>query len=148
MVIVRKANTTDIPALSRVLIASITSLCTEDHGNDSGRLRQWTQNKSEAGVGKMMSNPAQTVWVAEVSGEIAAVGAVAGDSIVLNYVAPELRFQGVSKALLATMEDSLRDTSISLGKLVSTRTALRFYLASGWYELGPGEGGIRMEKVL
>ncbi len=88
---------------------------------------EWTQNKSEAGVGKMMDNPAQTVWVAEVSGEIAAVRAVAGDSIVLNYVAPEYRLLGVSKALLATMEGSLRNAGISLGKLVSTRTALRFY---------------------
>ncbi|WP_275791478.1 GNAT family N-acetyltransferase [Pararhizobium gei] len=148
MVIVRKANTTDIPAMSRVLTASITSLCTDDHGNDPSRLRQWTQNKSEAGVVQMMDNPNQTVWVAEVSGEVAAVGAVAGDSIVLNYVAPEQRFRGVSKALLAAMEDSLRDAGISLGKLVSTRTALRFYLASGWSELGPGAGGIRMEKIL
>lgn len=148
MVRVRKANTTDIPAMSRVLTASITSLCTEDHGNDPRRLRQWTQNKSEAGIGKMMDNPAQTVWVAEVSGEIAAVGAVAGDSIVLNYVAPEYRLLGVSKALLATMEDSLRNAGIPLGKLVSTRTALRFYLAYGWLELGPGAGGIRMQKVL
>ncbi|MGR9060218.1 hypothetical protein ACU8NH_30895 (plasmid) [Rhizobium leguminosarum] len=45
----------------------------------------------------MMDNPAQTVWVAEVSGEIAAVGAVAGDSIVLNYVAPEYRLLRVYK---------------------------------------------------
>ncbi|MBY3447011.1 GNAT family N-acetyltransferase [Rhizobium laguerreae] len=148
MVSVRKANKTDIPAMSRVLTASITSLCIEDHGNDSGRLHQWTKNKSEEGVGEMMDNPDQTVWVAEVSGEVAAVGAVAGDSIVLNYVAPEHRFRGVSKALLATMEVSLRDAGISLGKLVSTRTALRFYLASGWSELGPGAGGIRMEKIL
>ncbi|KQV37037.1 hypothetical protein ASE37_24075 [Rhizobium sp. Root268] len=96
----------------------------------------------------MMDNPDQTVWVAEVSGEIAGVGAVAGDSIVLNYVAPEHRFQGVSKALLAALEDSFRNAGFSLGKLVSTRTALRFYLASGWSELGTGGGGIRMEKVL
>jgi GNAT superfamily N-acetyltransferase len=148
MVSVRKANPTDIPAMSRVLTAAITSLCTENHGNDPGRLRQWTQNKSEAGVGKMMDDPAQTVFVAEVNGEIAAVGAVEGDSIVLNYVAPEHRFQGVSKALLANMEESLRNAGISVGKLVSTRTALGFYLVSGWSELGPGAGGIRMEKVL
>jgi GNAT superfamily N-acetyltransferase len=148
MVSVRKANPTDIPAMSRVLTASITSLCTEDHGNDPRRLRQWTQNKSEAGVGKMMDDPAQTVWVAEISGEIAAVGAIAGDSIVLNYVAPEHRFQGVSKALLADMEDSLRNAGTSVGKLVSTRTALGLYLSSGWLELGPGAGGIRMEKAL
>ena len=96
----------------------------------------------------MMNNPNQTVWVAEVSGEIAAVGAVVGDTIVLNYVAPEHRFQGVSKALLAGMEDSFRNAGISVAELVSTRTALRFYLASGWSELGPGGGGIRMEKVL
>ncbi|MBY3314420.1 GNAT family N-acetyltransferase [Rhizobium laguerreae] len=148
MVSIRKASTTDIPAMSRLLTASITSLCTEDHGNDPDRLRRWTQNKSEEGVGKMMDNPALTVWVAEVSSEIAAVGAATGDSIVLNYVAPEYRFQGVSKALLATLEDSLRNAGISLGKLVSTRTALRFYLASGWSELGSGAGGIQMQKVL
>lgn len=148
MVNIRKANKTDIPTMSRVLTASITSLCIEDHGNDPGRLRQWTQNKTEEGVGKMMDNSALTLWVAEVSGEIAAVGAVAGDSIVLNYVAPEQCFRGVSKALLATMEDSLRDAGISLGKLVSTRSALRFYLACGWSELGPGAGGIRMQKIL
>ncbi|MCJ9672044.1 MULTISPECIES: GNAT family N-acetyltransferase [unclassified Neorhizobium] len=148
MVNVRQAKTTDIPAMSRVLTASITFLCTDDHGNDLGRLSQWTKNKTEAGVGQMMDNPHQTLWIAEVDGEIAAVGAVTDDSIVLNYVAPEHRFQGVSKALLAAMEDTLRNAGISLGRLVSTRTALRFYLACGWSDLGPGAGGILMEKVL
>jgi GNAT superfamily N-acetyltransferase len=79
-----------------------------------------------------------TLFVAERDGMIAAVGAIIEpDTIGLNYVDPAHRFAGVSKALMAGMEDVLRRHGISEGKLHSTETAHRFYLATGWEDTGP-----------
>ena len=52
--------------------------------------------------------------------------------ITLNYVAPDARFRGVSKALLACLEKRLKALGIAQCSLESTQTALRFYEAMGY----------------
>ncbi len=52
--------------------------------------------------------------------------------ITLNYVDPDVRFRGVSKALIFSMEENARTLGISECFLESTQTALRFYLALGY----------------
>jgi GNAT superfamily N-acetyltransferase len=47
--------------------------------------------------------------------------------ITLNYVAPEARFRGVSKALLRQLEADAKALGIAQSSLESTETALRFY---------------------
>ena len=76
MISVRPAVAADIPAMSRVLTASITDLCGADHQNDAARVARWTANKTEAGVTQMLANPDQTLFVAERDGALAAVGAI------------------------------------------------------------------------
>lgn len=154
MITVRPAEPADATAMSAVLIASIRDLCTADHRNDPEILAGWLRNKTPEMVRKMLDNPNAQLLVAEHDGEVAAVGCLNGpDEIGLNYVAPSHRFHGVSKALLASLEDRIRQSGASLAKLTSTGTAHRFYLANGWHDAAPAEpdGGMvcyPMEKRL
>jgi GNAT superfamily N-acetyltransferase len=141
-ILVRRAIPADVPAMSRVLIASITALCAADHKNAPVAIAAWTANKSEAGVGEMLANPDLVMFVAEWRGAVAAVGAVtrSGD-VALNYVAPEVRFKGVSKALLARLEEELATLGFDQARLESTETARRFYENCGWLADGPQATG-------
>jgi GNAT superfamily N-acetyltransferase len=140
VITIRPAMPADIAAMSAVLTASIRDLCAADHGNDPEILAGWLRNKSPDGVTKMLANPDATLFVAELDGTIAAVGAVAADgSIGLNYVDPACRFRGLSKALLGFMEQVLAQRGFTTGRLVSTRTAHRFYRAAGWHDDGAPE---------
>ena len=137
MIAVRPAVEADIPEMSAVMTASVTELCGADHHNDPQNIAQWVSNRTPAGVAKMLANPSQGFFVAERDREIAAVGAVNRDGVVIsNYVSPAHRFSGVSRALLMHLEQVLRDWGHEEGKLVSTITAHRFYLDAGWSDDG------------
>lgn len=138
MITVRRAVLADVPAMSRVLIASITELCTDDHKGDPQAIASWTRNKTLEGVTAMLEAPDNRMFVAERDGAVAAVGCVVGDDeIGLNYVDPAHRFKGVSRALLDAMEAAIRETGATEGRLESTRTAHQFYLDAGWNDAGP-----------
>jgi len=140
MITVRPAMPADAVAMSAVLTASIRELCSADHRNDPEILAGWLRNKTPDMVLRMLERPGAQVLVAERDGEIAAVGCLNGpDEIGLNYVSPAHRFHGVSKALLAALEDRIRASGAIPGKLTSTGTAHRFYLANGWQDAGPAE---------
>ena len=140
MILVREAEPADAAQMSAVLTASIRDLCTADHRNDPTILAGWLRNKTPEMVLQMFDNPNAQLFVAEHDGTIAAVGCVNGtDEIGLNYVDPAHRFSGVSKALLAALEDHIRQSGATRARLTSTGTARRFYLASGWHDAGPGE---------
>ena len=130
MILVRKARLADVPAMSAVLIASITELCTSDHRNDPKVLAGWLANKTPEGVAKWFDSKDNTLVVAEHDREIAAVGGYnTAREITLNYVAPNHRFAGVSTALLDAMELSLGAGDATLN---STETAQKFYTRRGW----------------
>ena len=137
--------------MSDVLIASITALCVQDHQNRPDIVALWLGNKTPEGVGKMLANPALKMLVAEHDDEITAVGAFRENrEIALNYVSPEHRFTGVSKTLLAAMEEALGPGEASL---TSTATAHEFYQRMGWRDVGEPDrrGGMvtyPMRKVL
>ena len=155
MILVRPATEADVPVMSRVLIASITELCTADHGRVPERLATWTANKTPEGVARMLADPELCMLVAELDGRVAAVGAVlpGKGEVSLNYVDPAARFRGVSKALLAALETELRGQGVIDAELTSTDTARNFYLAAGWTENAApvvcmGGEGHRMRKRL
>jgi len=136
VILVRNARLADVPAMSAVLIASITELCTSDHHNDPTVLAGWLANKTPEGVAKWFDNPEATIVVAERDGEVAAVGGFnTSREIILNYVAPAHRFAGISTALLEGMELGLGPGEATLQ---STETARRFYKRHGWAESGEG----------
>jgi hypothetical protein len=148
---IRPAVPDDAPAMSAVLIASITELCIADHKNDPEALASWLANKTPEGVGQWFGNAEGRLLVAERAGEIVAVGAFGTDRMIrLNYVSPRHRFAGVSRAMLAAMEAALGPGE---ARLDSTQTARAFYLAAGWQESGPPEPyrfvpGYPMRKML
>ena len=78
------------------------------------------------------------IFVATEDSAIIGVGAIndSGD-ITLNYVSPDARFRGVSKALIARLEARAVELGLSQVSLESTATARRFYLAAGYEAAGP-----------
>ncbi len=54
----------------------------------------------------------------------------------LNYVSPDARFQGISRALLHAIEQRAAERGNTKVTLESTETARRFYLSNGYTEIG------------
>jgi GNAT superfamily N-acetyltransferase len=151
---VRRAVEDDAAEACLVLRRSIEELCIADHRGDANVLRTWLGNKTPENVLTWMRTPDQSMVVAEGNGRILGVGlATAGGDIKLNYVHPDARFQGVSRAILRALEDFLREHGNAVGRLHSTGTAHRFYLAAGYEDAGPPDmqgpvPGQPMEKKL
>ena len=71
--------------------------------------------------------------IAEDEGEILGVGAgTAAGKVTLNYVSPDARYRGVSKAILAALETYFREQGNRRSTLISTRSAYKFYRAAGY----------------
>lgn len=87
---------------------------------------------------------------------ILGVGEVTNEGeINLNYVAPEARFRGVSREIMAALETHARERGNVHCTLTSTETARCFYLSGGYTQEGeallrfPGDcPGYRMTKSL
>ncbi len=153
MVTVRRAREADAPEMSRILIASITELCAADHHRDPTVIAAWTANKSVEGVRALLATVDSELYVADRDGAVLAVGAIQGDMVGLNYVDPQHRRAGVSRALMAGLEAVLRDRGVGVARLKSTETAHDFYRAIGWSDAGPAAQGrfisaYPMRKVL
>ena len=117
--------------------ASIRALCAADHGGDAGRIADWTANKTAAHFRRWLAAPESRLFVAEVDDRLTAVGAVStAGEVILNYVTPGARFRGASSTLLARLEAELAALGHAEGRLLSTATAHRFYLARGWEDAG------------
>ena len=113
-------------------------LCVRDHGGDPDAIRQWLANKTLDNVLAWIDDGNQQLVVAEKNGRLLGVGAAtASGEITLNYVTPEARFSGVSKAILQGLESYLRESGHARCTLSSTRTAHRLYRAAGYENAGP-----------
>ena len=108
---IRRAKTDDAAACA-VLRRSITELCRADHGGDAILLGKWLSNKTVENLTRWIM---QTHFVvAEERETILGVAAMnASGKITLNYVSPEARFRGVSKALVQQLESKARALGLS-----------------------------------
>ena len=131
----------DAPAACQVMRRSITELCAADHGNDPTILMRWLSNKTPEIVASWIARPDNSLLVAVEHNTIIAVGSVtdAGE-ITLNYVSPDARFRGVSRALLGALEASALERGNARCVLTSTQTARRFYTSNGYVEERPLPG--------
>ena len=138
---IRDAVLADAPAACEVLRRSITELCAADHRNDPAILERWLANKTPEIVASWIGQPASSMLVAVEGRIILAVGAVtdAGE-ITLNYVSPDARFRGVSRAMLGALEARAVARGNTRCTLISTETARRFYRTAGYVENGPSQG--------
>jgi GNAT superfamily N-acetyltransferase len=148
---IRAACIEDAEQACVVLRRSIQDLCHADHEGDPARLVGWLANKTPDNVAAWISNPHSLVFVATEGALILGVAAMttAGE-ITLNYVSPDARFRGVSKALIDRLEAQARELGLDRCTLHSTRTAREFYLSRGYQEqLAPVDGACgSMAKAL
>ena len=135
---IRPAVPGDAVEACDVLRRSIRELCVEDHRNDEASLQRWLANKTPEHVLAWIASPDNHLVVAVEGGVIAGVAATAPNGqIRLNYVSPDFRFRGVSKALIAALEDYLRAKGCTRALLDSSQTAHAFYQAVGYRDDGP-----------
>nr|WP_321251623.1 GNAT family N-acetyltransferase [uncultured Ruegeria sp.] len=135
-VILRRATVFDVFDISRVLIRSITQLCTADHQNDPRAIAQWTENKDPATI-RGWIKPGSQIWLAERAGQVAAVGGLfETGEITLLYIDPDHTGCGLGSALLNRMEQELIAAGCSDARLEATQTAQDFYLRQGWQATG------------
>ena len=134
---IRDARPDDAAEAAIVLRRSIIELCGADHRDDPALLAAWLSNKTPETIAGWMQRIDASYLVAVERGALAAVGAVtdAGE-ILLNYVSPDARFRGVSRALLAALETRAWERGATRCTLTSTETARRFYRARGYEETG------------
>jgi GNAT superfamily N-acetyltransferase len=134
---IRDSVAEDAPAACQVLRRSISELCVADHGNDPRILTRWLSNKTPEIVASWITRPDNSLLIAVERGTVLAVGSVtnAGE-VTLNYVSPDARFRGVSRALLGALEARAIERGNVRCRLTSTETARRFYLANGYVEDG------------
>jgi hypothetical protein len=98
---IRAATLEDAPAACHVMRRSIAELCVADHRNDEAILTRWLGNKTPEIFASWIGQPDNSLLVAAEGNNILAVGSVTdAGQITLNYVSPDARFRGVSRALL------------------------------------------------
>ena len=142
---IRRAAAADADAACQVLRRSIAELCAADHRADAGTLAAWLANKTPESVRRWTTN--QHLFVAAEDGAILGVAALSPTGeITLNYVSPDARFRGVSKALVARLEEEARTLGLETLTLSSTATARRFYAACGYAEAGPPVPGFGITR--
>jgi ribosomal protein S18 acetylase RimI-like enzyme len=137
---IRRAYISEAEAICLVHRRSIVELCVADHGDDPAILEAWLASKTPENVRRWIERPDNNLFVAVDDEAILAVGCVtdAGE-ITVNYVSPDARFRGVSKAMLAQLETTARERGAERCALVSTETARRFYRSAGYVEGGRQE---------
>jgi GNAT superfamily N-acetyltransferase len=139
---IRDALPEGAPAVCIVLKRSIMELCEADHRNDPSILARWSGYKTHENFCAWVKQPDNSVLVAVENQEILAVGSVTDvGTIGLNYVSPDARFRGVSRALLRALEVRAAERGNHRCNLTSTETARRFYLSNGYIENGPRVDG-------
>jgi GNAT superfamily N-acetyltransferase len=134
---IRDAVAEDAPAACEVLRRSISELCVADHGNDPTILARWLSNKTPDIIASWIAQPGNSMLVAVEGRTILGVGSVTDKGeINLNYVSPDARFRGVSRALMSALEARAMERGNVRCTLISTETARRFYLSAGYTEDG------------
>ena len=135
---IRDAVAADAAAACEIIRRSITELCVADHRHEPAILERWLANKTPEIVASWIAQTGSSVLVAVESGVILAVGGVTGGGeITLNYVSPDARFRGVSRAMVRALEARAIEQGNSRCTLFSTETARRFYQGAGYAEDGP-----------
>ena len=138
---IRDAMAADAAAASEVIRRSIIELCVADHHNEPAILERWLANKTPEIVASWIAQAGSSVLVVVEGGVILAVGAVTdGGEITLNYVSPDARFRGVSRAMLRALEVRAFKQGNSRCTLLSSETARRFYQGAGYAEDAPPQG--------
>jgi GNAT superfamily N-acetyltransferase len=147
MIQIRHETEADAAEAVDTLRRSITELCIADHQNDPTGVEGWLCNKTVDAWCIRIARDDAVVLVAEQGSKVIGVGMVtlSGD-ILFNYIRPEIRFDGVSEAILAGLEEVLRSRDVHCCRLESTITAQSFYENCGFRS--EGDDAFRLSKSL
>jgi N-acetylglutamate synthase-like GNAT family acetyltransferase len=152
---IREARIEDAVEACHLVRRSITELCLADHQDDPAILQKWLANKTPANLRSWIAGPNNHMFVATDGEAILGVASVTtSGEITLNYVSPDARFRGVSRALLRRVEAKAAELGNERCVLTSTGTARLFYLSAGYEEQGLPKSGFftslscRMAKQL
>lgn len=133
----RLASVEDAAVVTDVLRRSISQLCVHDHQNDAESLALWLKNKTVPTVRTWFESPQLFCVVACIDGVVCGAAALSAEGeVLLCYVDPGARFQGVSAAMLLALESEAQNRRLAEVRLSSTITAKRFYQARGYTALG------------
>src|SRR5882672_2210440 len=134
----RRAVPSDTEAACEVVRRSIVDLCQADHNGDSDTLAKWLANKTPANFERWIASKEHIALAAEIDGALVGFGLLSlQGTIAFLYVAPNARFRGVSKSLLASLEKEAIAVGIRELSLESSLTALPFYSGRGYTSSGP-----------
>lgn len=148
-VVIREAVEADAEAACRVLRRSITECCIADHCNDQELLNSWLRNKTPENVIAWITHDSNITRVAVTGNRIVGFAMLQKSGyLALNYILPEVLFQGVGRALLQALESAAVELRLHELTLESTRTAHDFYLRNGFEVSGASETGSGMESWL
>jgi GNAT superfamily N-acetyltransferase len=151
---IRAAHLGDAEEICVIARRSITELCVADHDNDARVLDAWLGNKTITNVQSWISSNPSGVFVAVTDRVVCGVAVILpSGEVVLNYVSPDARFKGASKALMTRLEKRGGELGLDRITLVSTVTAHRFYRRLGYADFGEpvlfaGKPAFKMEKLL
>jgi GNAT superfamily N-acetyltransferase len=137
MVAIVPAGSEDAEEIARLLRRSIIELCEADHGNDPKRYEAWLENKTADNVTSWIGGGGPFLKTIDDRNQIIGVCAGGPDGQVhLNYILPEARHKGVSKAQMLALEAYYADQRVPEIRLNSTETAKRLYASLGYLEVG------------
>jgi GNAT superfamily N-acetyltransferase len=149
---IRHAGRADSAEAARVLSLSLRALCAGDR--DPQAVERWIARTTLATVGGWIASGLPRMVVAERDARILGLGAfLPSGQVIVHAVRPDVRFQGVSSALLGTMERTMKRQGLDRARMISTPEAVRFHAARGWQEAGApvdrfGLPGVPMVKRL
>jgi GNAT superfamily N-acetyltransferase len=140
--LIREATPKDSNAVCDVVRRSITDLCLLDHRGDAETLDAWLSNKRPEMFATWSLSPRHVSLLAEVDAVPAAYGLLErSGTVALLYVAPEARFKGASRALLAEMERRAVQLGLTRLSLESSATAREFYERNGFISAAAPQPG-------
>ena len=134
---IRLARADEAKAITTIVRSSISELCFDDQHGDATRIDAWLADKTEDEIMAWIAAPDLSIFVIQCHTGLVAAGCHRDDGVILmNYVSPFYRFQGLSDRMLAHLEASIATLGIATARLVSTRTAIGFYKKRGWHAYG------------
>jgi GNAT superfamily N-acetyltransferase len=130
---VRRASPADAAAACHVLRESIAHLCEPDHHGSSEVLNDWLEHKTPLHMRLWICSPLHNIYLARLDDDVVGIaGYSSSGEVTLLYVLPEVRFQGVSKRLLANIESKANAEGFMSLTVISTTTARDFFEKAGY----------------
>jgi GNAT superfamily N-acetyltransferase len=131
--LIRRAEAADASGACETVRRSIAELCVDDHRGDQATIAAWLSNKTIQNMAAWISSPTNIAAVAQATAGIVGFGLLSQSGrLALLYVSPDVRFRGVSKALMAFLEGEASRLGIREIRLESTATARQFYSERGF----------------